>query len=157
MAPIKDSPGVYIPPPFLYAAIFLLSYPLQRLWPIDRSFFHSTTAVVLGAVCILLGLVTDLPALRQFFKTGNTLVTIKPARSLVTTGIYSVSRNPMYLSLLLMYLGLAFLVGNWWTLILAPILALIVNYYIIRREERYLERTFGMEYTDYKHRVRRWL
>ena len=61
-----------------------------------------------------------IPALRQFFKTKNTIVLIKPANSLQTTGIYSLTRNPMYLSLMLMYLGMAFIFGNWWTLFLAP-------------------------------------
>jgi protein-S-isoprenylcysteine O-methyltransferase Ste14 len=103
------------------------------------------------------GLFFNIPALRQFFKTKNTLITIKPANTLQTTGIYSISRNPMYISLLLIYIGLSFLIGSWWNFILLPFLIMIVQEYVIKREERYLERTFGNQYSDYKSKIRRWL
>jgi protein-S-isoprenylcysteine O-methyltransferase Ste14 len=153
----KDNPGVVIPPPLVYAAVFFLSLSLQRLLPLNKSFFRTSAASVIGTVFIIAGLFLNVPALRQFIKTKNTVVTIRPANSLQTTGIYAVSRNPMYLSLLLIYTGLSFLVGNWWTLLLLPLLAAIVNHFIIRPEERYLERAFGQAYLDYKVKVRRWL
>jgi protein-S-isoprenylcysteine O-methyltransferase Ste14 len=108
-------------------------------------------------VLIVIGFIFNLPALLQFAKTKNTLVTVKPANSLQTSGIYTVSRNPMYVSLLLFYAGLAFLVGNWWTMILLPALIIIVTYFVIRPEEKYLERAFGKIYVDYKEKVRRWI
>ncbi len=98
-----------------------------------------------------------LPALIKFFQTKNTLIPTKPATSLETSGIYSFSRNPMYLELLLIYIGLAFLFGNWWTFILVPILIILVNKLIIIKEERYLERSFGPAYIDYRKKVRRWI
>ncbi len=63
----------------------------------------------------------------------------------------------MYVSLLLVYTGLSFLIGNWWNLILLPLLVFIVQEYVIKREENYLDRRFGQQYADYKKRVRRWL
>ncbi|MEJ7683307.1 MAG: isoprenylcysteine carboxylmethyltransferase family protein [Segetibacter sp.] len=93
----------------------------------------------------------------RFVNTKNTLVTIKPATSLVTSGIYSRSRNPTYLSLLLLYTGIALLFGNWWTIILVPVLAAIITLFIIKPEERYLERAFGKDYLEYKAKVRRWI
>ncbi len=153
----NDHPGIYIPPPLFYVAIFFAAVLMQRLLPLSRNFFYTTTSKIIGSVVILIGLLFNLPALRQFFKTKNTLVTIKPANSLQTTGIYSVSRNPMYLSLLLFYIGLSFIIGNWWNLILLPFLILIVQEYVIKREEKYLDRRFGQQYFDYKAKVRRWL
>ena len=153
----KDSPGVYIPPPLLYVATFLLAVLIQRLFPIDKNIFYNTSAKIVGTIIIIAGLFFNFPALRQFFKTKNTLITIKPANSLQTTGIYSVSRNPMYISLLLIYTGLSFLKGNWWNFIMLPLLFLVVQEYIIKREEKYLERNFGQEYLNYKSIVRRWL
>ena len=154
----KDSPGVYVPPPLVYAACFLLSFLLQGYFTIRSAFFfHSKAANVIGMIIIIFGLLLAIPALRQFFKTKNTIVLIKPANSLQTTGIYSRTRNPMYLSLLLIYLGMAFIFGNWWTLILVPLLFILVTYRIIMPEERYLGRAFGEEYVAYKSRVRRWL
>ena len=153
----KDHPGVHIPPPLFYVATFLLAVLIQRLIQFDKEFFYTTTSKIVGSIIIVVGLFFSFPALRQFFKTKNTLVTIKSASSLQTTGIYSVSRNPMYLSLLLIYTGLAFLIGNWWNIILLPLLFLVVQEYIIKREEKYLECRFGQEYLNYKSKVRRWL
>ncbi len=154
----KDSPGVYVPPPLIYITCFLLSYLLQGYFTIRSAFFfHSKAANIIGIIFIISALMLAIPALRQFFKTKNTIVLIKPANSLQTTGIYSLTRNPMYLSLMLMYLGMAFIFGNWWTLFLAPVLFLLVTYRIILPEERYLGRAFGEEYSAYKTKVRRWI
>ena len=154
----KDSPGVYVPPPLVYIACFLLSFLLQGYFTIRSAFFfHSVAANIIGLLIIISGLIFAVPALRQFYKTKNTIVLIKPANSLQTTGIYSFTRNPMYLSLMLIYLGMAFIFGNWWTLILVPLLIILVSYRIILPEERYLGRAFGEEYEIYKRKVRRWI
>ena len=153
----NDNPGIYIPPPLLYVVAFFAAVLIQRLLPLNKAYFYTTTSKLVGSVIILIGFVFSFPSLRQFFKTRNKLVTIKPANSLQTTDIYSVSRNPMYISLLLFYTGLTFIIGNWWNLILLPFLIIIVQEYVIKREERYLERRFGQEYFDYKTKVRRWL
>lgn len=63
----------------------------------------------------------------------------------------------MYLGLALVYLGIAFLEGNWWNIIFIPILLIIVQEYIIKREEKYLEAEFGQDYEAHKAKVRRWL
>lgn len=153
----KDNAGVYIPPPLLYTAIFFLAILIQKMIPINKDFFFTTTAKIIGALIILISLFFSFPAILQFFKTKNTLITIKPANSLQTTRIYSISRNPMYISLLLVYTGLSFIIGNWWNLILLPVLFLIIQEYVIKREEKYLDRRFGQSYLDYKTKVRRWL
>jgi protein-S-isoprenylcysteine O-methyltransferase Ste14 len=153
----KNHPGVYVPPPLFYAALFLLSLPLQRLFPLAHAFFDSSLAHWLGAGFIAIYLALTLPALLTFWRSRNTLVTIKPARSLQTRGIYSLSRNPMYLGLLLLYMGLSLLKGNGWTLLLLLPLLLILNRYVISREEQYLERAFGEPYRAYKQQVHRWL
>ena len=153
----NDNPGIYVPPPLLYAATFLAAVLIQRLLPLNKDFFYTIASKLIGSVIILISLFFTFPALRQFFKTKNTLVTLKPANSLQTTGIYSVSRNPMYVSLLLLYIGLSFIIGNWWNLLLLPVLILVVQGYVINREEKYLDRRFGQQYFDYKAKVRRWL
>lgn len=153
----KDHPGVYIPPPIFYILTFLASLLIQKIVPLDKDFFHTILAKILGLLSMLAGLFFNFPALRQFLKTKNTIVTIKPANSLQATGIYSVTRNPMYIGLLLFYIGLSCLVGNWWNAVLLPVLFLIVQEYVIKREEKYLDRRFGQPYLGYKRKVRRWL
>ena len=157
MQTTKNHPGIYVPPPLVYVAMFFLSVLIQRFWPLDKDFFYTNAATLMGIFFILAGLFFNIPALRQFAKTKNTLITIKPASSLQTTGIYSFTRNPMYLSLLLIYTGIALLAGNWWTLLSVPLLAVLITRFIIRNEEKYLERAFGQTYLDYKLKVRRWI
>ena len=96
-------------------------------------------------------------SLNQFIRTKNTVVTIKAAESLQIKGIYKTTRNPMYVGLVLVYLGLTCLIGNWWNIILLPLLLLVVLEYVIKHEEKYLARKFGNEYMDYRQHVRRWL
>lgn len=153
----RNHPGVYVPPPLLYAAFFLLSLLLQKWWPLERAALHTPEARVLGALLVAGYVVVFVLALRQFVASRNTLVTIKPATSLQTTGIYAFTRNPMYLSLVLLYAGLAVLVGNWWTLMLLPLLIAVVQLYVIRREEQYLQEAFGQAYDAYRRRVNRWI
>ncbi len=153
----KDNPGVRIPPPLFYATIFLLSILLQRYFPIRSAFFHCTLANIIGGVIIIAALFFIIPALLRFIKTKNTVITVKPATSLQTNGIYSVTRNPMYVGVLLLYLSLAFIFANWWTILLIPVLIILITYLLIQPEERYLMRAFGNSYSDYKKRVRRWI
>lgn len=157
MEPSKDHPGIYLPPPVIYITTFLAAILLQRWLPVINAFFHTAASNILGWVVVTGGLVFLSPALRQFFRTSNTLVTIKPANTLQTTGIYSMSRNPMYVGLTFLYAGLSFLSGNWWNFILLPFLILLVQEYVIKREEEYLVRRFGQVYLDYRSKVRRWL
>lgn len=158
MAVKKDHPGVYIPPPLIYVAVFLMAVLLQSKIPIENSKFHQTFMKIIGVLLILIAVFFFLiRSLRQFFKTKNTVVTILPANSLQTSGIYAITRNPMYVGLAIVYLGITCFIGNWWNIILFPVLIIIVQEYIIKREEKYLARRFGQEYLDYKMKVRRWL
>ena len=112
---------------------------------------------VIGILFFLLAVYYIARSMNQFIQTKNTIIPNKPAESLQTTGIYHSTRNPMYLGLVMVYLGLSCLIGNWWNIILLPLLLLIIQEYIIKKEEKYLVRKFGQEYIDYSRQVRRWL
>jgi protein-S-isoprenylcysteine O-methyltransferase Ste14 len=153
----KDSPGVFLPPPLFYVVIFFLSILLQHYISISKYFFEGNISHYLAPMFIGLGVISVIPALLTFFKSKNTLITILPAKSLQTKGIYSISRNPMYLGLLFVYVGIALIKGNWWTFILIPLVIFVINQLVIIKEENYLERAFGQEFLDYKNKVRRWI
>jgi protein-S-isoprenylcysteine O-methyltransferase Ste14 len=157
MANKKDSPGVYIPPPLFYVLTFLIAVFIQKRIPINDAVFHLRSAKITGVVLLAISLCFLFTSLRKFFLSKNTVILIKPASSLQTNGIYSISRNPMYVGMAIVFLGLTFLIGNWWNLILFPILFLIIQEYVIKSEERYLVRAFGSAYIEYQKRVRRWL
>ena len=153
----KDSPGVYIPPPLFYVLTFLVAVFIQKKIPIDDSLFHLQITKITGILFLVISLFFLVTSLIKFFQSKNTLILIKPASSLQTNGIYSISRNPMYVGLAIVYLGITCLIGNWWNIILFPLLLLVIKEYVIKKEEKYLERAFGEKYLDYKSRVRRWL
>ena len=142
----KDSPRVYIPPPLFYIVTFLLALFVQKKVWIDDSLFYLQITKGVGILCFVISLFFSVRSLRQFFQSKNTLILIKPASSLQTNGIYSISRNPMYVGLLFVYLGITCLIGNWWNIILLPLLFLVIQEYIIKREENYLERAFWEKY-----------
>ena len=82
---------------------------------------------------------------------------IPRSRCRITSGPFRFTRNPLYISLALVYAGIALTVGSAWALaFLVPVLG-IIRYGVIAREERYLEGKFGPEYLRYKQSVRRWL
>jgi protein-S-isoprenylcysteine O-methyltransferase Ste14 len=83
--------------------------------------------------------------------------TNQPTSALVSTGVHGWSRNPIYVGLFLIYVGVGLAVRSVWALILTLPLAITIRYGVVAREEAYLERRFGDVYRDYKRRVRRWL
>jgi len=90
-------------------------------------------------------------------RAGTNVRPDRPATALVTGGPFRFSRNPLYVSLIALYLGITLLFDALWPLILLiPVLA-FVHWGIVLREERYLELKFGDAYRDYKTRVRRWI
>lgn len=139
----KDSPGVYIPPPLFYVLTFLAAVFIQKKFFINASVFRLQFTKAVGILLLIISLFFLVTSLRIFFHSKNTLILIKPASSLQTNGIYNISRNPMYVALALIYLGLTFLIGNWWNIILFPLLFLLIQEYVIKSEEKYLERAWN--------------
>lgn len=154
-APQGDGPDVPVLPPLVYVGAFLLAVGLELLVPTPR------LPLPLGVTIGVLGLATWLgldPLAMWLFSKARTPVTpAAPATELVTGGPYRYSRNPMYLGMLILLAtaGLAF--GVLWVLAFVPIVALVVDRLIIRREEEHLERQFGEQYRAYQADVRRWV
>lgn len=149
------SPGVPFPPPFLYAALFLLGLLLDRLWP--WSPLPRELSRILSAVLLVPGLGLVFTSLWLFFRAKTSPFPMRPASALVRTGFYRWTRNPMYLGMLLVYTGAALLFDVFWALVLVPAVVWLITRFVIRREERYLEARFGEEYRAYKVDVGRWI
>ena len=128
---------------------------LQRYVPVRR--LPIGTGRVLGAVLVLLWLLLTTSSFRRFWVSGTSVVPVRPTTALVIEGPYRFTRNPMYLGLLLLYVGVAGWFGFVWPLLLAPVLVWVIGVSVIGREERYLTRKFGDEYRRYEAHVRRWL
>ena len=152
------SPGVKFPPPFLFAAGFLAGWLLHRRWPhhiLPHEWAHISEMV--GGIVALLGLGIVAWALATFLRHRTGVYPNQPATRIVRDGPYRWTRNPMYLSMTLLYLGLALIANTLLPLLLLPIVLALLVRFVIRREERYLESGFGDEYNAYRRDVRRWL
>ena len=93
----------------------------------------------------------------KFKDVGTTVRPDRAASTLVIAGPYKISRNPMYLGLALVYLGIAIAAQSVWALILLPVVLAIIQRQAIEPEEAFLEKRFGANYIGYKEMVRRWL
>lgn len=151
----RDTAGVRVPPPFLYIAALALGFALEALLP--SAALPAALAWGAGALLLAAGLTLAAAFFRSFSRAQTPVDLRKPTAALVTTGPYRLSRNPGYLSLAIIYAGIAVATSSLWTFVsLIPAL-LAVEYRVIRREETYLERRFGQEYTAYKRQTRRWI
>ncbi len=90
-------------------------------------------------------------------RAGTTVDAYSSTTAIVAHGPFRFSRNPMYLALTGLYVGIAVSVNALWVVVLLPVALVSITVGVIAREESYLERKFGTEYTSYKSRVRRWL
>ena len=118
----KDNPGVYVAPPMIYAFVFGIASIANFLMPIHLLWFKTTIFFFIGWVFLIIAASILILSVGRFLITKNTLITIRPANTLQTKGIYAFTRNPMYLSLLILYLSIACFKGNCWAFIFTPVL-----------------------------------
>jgi protein-S-isoprenylcysteine O-methyltransferase Ste14 len=108
-------------------------------------------------MCVLVSLPLALTTFRVLSRAHTPVDPRRPTTALVTEGPFRYSRNPIYVALTLLYLGVAFLVNALWILLLAMPALVVLHYGVIAREEAYLARKFGTAYHQYTAQVRRWL
>jgi protein-S-isoprenylcysteine O-methyltransferase Ste14 len=151
----SDSAGVIAPPPLVYLAGLALGFGLEALLP-----GASLPAVVewgVGGLLIVAGVTLLLSFNTAFSRRGTAVEPWKPTTAIVTTGPYRLTRNPAYLGMALLYVGIALMSEALWVLVPLPVVLVAIDRGVIALEERYLERKFGREYLDYRARVRRWI
>jgi protein-S-isoprenylcysteine O-methyltransferase Ste14 len=146
---------IRIPPPLYYAAGLGAGMAANGLVALQIGGRPATA--VAGAVVTALGLGLAFTGVAAVISHRTTIVPHHPVATLLTSGAYRLSRNPMYTGLAIAYLGLALLFDSWWPLALWPLVILAVRHLVIRPEEQYLTHRFGQTYTDHQTRVRRWL
>src|SRR3712207_6434987 len=152
---ISETPAVVAPPPLIYAGALAVGLFADALYPI--AFLPG--AVAWGLSCPLIGVGLILGFLGDHaMRNANTNVSpYRPTTKLVTEGPYRFTRNPLYLSVTLVYGGIAVVANALWAILLLPVVLIIMRYGVIEREERYLERKFAEEYLEYRARVPRWV
>src|SRR5829696_2548361 len=153
--PQRDISGVIAPPPLIFLAGLAVGFGLEALLP--GSSLPDAVAWILGGALLLAGVALLVWFERAFTQKKTPANPWRPTTAIATDGPYRLTRNPAYVGMALVYLGIAVCSEALWALLPLPVVLAIIDRGVIAREERYLERKFGQEYLDYKGRVRRWL
>ena len=151
----KDNPGVIAPPPLIFLSGILIGGWIAFLYP--SRFLPDLVGYVLGGVLSAAGLGIIFIARSKMSKAKTNIEPWKPTTAILSDGIYGMSRNPVYVAMIVIYFGLAALFNSLWILLPLVFVVLAIHYGVVLREEKYLERKFGEEYLKYKRRVRRWV
>ena len=145
-----DSPGVHVPPPFIYVAVFAVGWVLRGLLP-------RLQLLPLAVALALIAVVLAGWAMGRFARVKTSIIPNQPATAFVTDGPYRWSRNPMYVALAIAYVSTSLWTASLTSLLLLPLALFLIDRLVIAREERYLRARFGDDYQHYCARVRRWL
>ena len=149
MQPVKINPPHY----FLLTLLVMWGLKLVPATPLLPAPWYWA----IGGFLFLLGAACTGWGARSFSKAGTNLIPFSPSTTLVTHGLYTYTRNPMYLGLVIALAGIAFFLNERWPWLALPVFAAVIQWRFIRYEEQQMETTFGSAYLDYKERVRRWL
>ena len=106
---------------------------------------------------IALGIAVDIWFSVTLSRARTPVNPYSPTEALVTSGPYAFSRNPAYVGMAVIFVGIALAAEAPWALLALPLALLTIDRGVIQREEPYLERLFGDQYRGYRSRVRRWL
>ena len=152
-----DVAGVIALPPLIFLGFLAAAAVLEAVVPFPVLAAHAFPRYLAGAALAVAGFVMIGMGTRRFQAAGTNIPPNLPTTALVVDGIYRRTRNPLYLGLILIYLGLGVAAGSFWAAGLIVPLLWVINTGVIAREEHYLERKFGDAYRAYKARVRRWV
>jgi protein-S-isoprenylcysteine O-methyltransferase Ste14 len=155
MTDSNDAPNVKIIPPLVYLVGIVIGF-LATIW-MPTKVVPNSVAWTVGGILIFCAAVLAGGAILKFKDVGTTVRPDRAANTLVIAGPYKITRNPMYLALALVYLGIAIAGQSVWALILLPVVLTVIQRRAIEPEEAFLERRFGANYIRYKENVRRWL
>jgi protein-S-isoprenylcysteine O-methyltransferase Ste14 len=154
-APRRATAAFRVWPPVAVGAPLLAGWLATRAWgdPVELGGWR----VPLGGALVVFFVAWNGWALWLFGRHRTGLLPGQETHAIIEEGPYARSRNPLYLGLLALYVGIALLVPTVWALVLLPAAVLLLDWGAIRPEERYLHERFGAPYDEYRRRVRRWL
>jgi protein-S-isoprenylcysteine O-methyltransferase Ste14 len=151
----KDTAGVIAPPPLLALGAIVCAWGMEQAAPSGFMGAGASRWLIAGAL-IVGGVSLMAAAFTSFGRAGTAVRTHEPSTALVTTGIYGLVRNPIYVGFFLVLIGIAFAAGWAWLLFFAVVFLGVIHWGVVRREERYLTAKFGDAYAAYLGRVRRY-
>ncbi|MGO4389082.1 isoprenylcysteine carboxylmethyltransferase family protein [Microvirga sp. 2YAF29] len=156
MVDTADHAHVIIRPPLAWGLAVLAGLVLR--WLVPLPFLpDDLPAGWIGALIFVAALALGAWAIRTMTGAGSNVPTNRPSTTIVESGPYRFTRNPIYLGMFLSLVALSTAFNDLWLLVMLVPFALVIRYGVVAREEAYLERKFGDAYRGYRERVRRWL
>lgn len=154
----QDTASIHFPPPFYYLIGLIVGFVIQHFYPVYLARpGHRAIMYTLGVIWILLGLLLLIWAMMTFRRAGTSPIPHVPTATLTAAGPYRWTRNPMYLAMGLISVGISLAGNALWPLLFVLVVLVLIDRLVIRKEERYLDAKFGDAYRQYKSRVRRWV
>ena len=150
-----DTAQVIIRPPLAWGLAIIAGLALNWLVPLPFLPADLPTGW-LGTIVFVLALALGVWAIVTMTRAGSNVPTNLPTTTIVGSGPYRFTRNPIYLGMFLGLIGLTIALDNLWLLVMLVPFAIVIRYGVVAREEAYLERKFGDVYRGYRSRVRRW-
>jgi protein-S-isoprenylcysteine O-methyltransferase Ste14 len=137
---------------------FLVSIALHFIVPfsLSQGIFRQILIPV-GSILIIIGIALVVVARREFAHFRQPTDPGHPTTQVVTTGVFAISRNPLYLGSVLVLFGIALALNMLWSLVMLLLSMILCHYILIIPEEQYLTAKFGDEYKEYAASVHRWL
>lgn len=142
-------------PPIWFILSILLMVGLHLLLPIEQLFFLPIT--YLGLIAIALGIITILFCAYLFKQNQTAIVPFRESSYLIRESIFNYSRNPIYLGMIIILIGVWIYLGSLTPIFIIPLFSWLIQELFIKEEERMLEDKFGEDYKEYKATVRRWI
>ena len=146
-------PPAMLPPHYFCAALVIMA---AAGW-LDGSQLIGGGWQLLGIVPVMLGVALAVAGARRFGVAQTSIVPFTQSSTLVTEGVFRVSRNPMYLGMLLALTGVAVLLNGYLPWLVVAVFTAILQFRFVQPEEQLMEATFGDDYRCYRTRFRRWL
>ena len=148
---------LHVPVPWVFVLTYLVGVAMEFAWPPRSGGAAGVSVGIAGGALFLLGAIVAGSSLVIFHRERTTTVPGRVSSRLVTWGPYRFTRNPMYVGLVLAYVGEAGILRQVWPLVLLPLTVAYVNGIVIPLEEARLKDVFLDEYEEYRSRVRRWI
>lgn len=145
----------FIAPPVIFIVCLAVGFGIDFIYPL--SILPLGLQLGVGLTILIVGALLIRSSMASFDRADTTYSPFSASTALVTGGIYRYTRNPGYLGLAVIQIGLAFLLDSPWILLTAILAAVVTNQFVIKLEEEKLELTFGREYQNYRTDVRRWI
>jgi len=153
---MHPTPKIVPLPPVVFLAFAVLGWLLERLVPLGVTPVPRESVIAGVAICVIALAIGGL-AVAEMRRAQTPVRPGLEVKRMVTTGIFTRTRNPMYLGMALLLIGAGIASANPWLILMGPLLLVYFTFRVVNREEAYLEALFGDEYRAYRKRVRRWI